>query len=105
MSTLLGLLFITIVTVVPVMFAAKMLNAGGSSFWRCFAGAILSGVAAHFVDGFVTHNILSYLVVLVITACIFMFFLKATFLQSAGIAVLAFIIQIAGLAALRSLTG
>ena len=93
MGFIIALCVLIAFTIVPVMLAAKMLNASNTGFWPCVFAVVLSSVAAGFVSQFVSGEALYFVVSFAISAVIFSAILGAKYIQSACIALVALVIQ------------
>ena len=93
MNLLIFLAIVVILTVIPVMIAAKMLKANRSSFWICLLAVIASVASDHLSSMFIANDGIAYLVALAITALCFSAILGASFIQSLVIALVSIGIQ------------
>jgi uncharacterized membrane protein (DUF485 family) len=103
MELIIGIAILAVVTVVPVMFAAKMLNAANTGFWICLVAVIISSVASSLSTSFIANEVVAFIVSLAVTAVVFSFVLGAKYIQSACISLLAMAIQYGALMLLASL--
>ena len=93
MGVLILVCVVILFTIVPVMVAAKMLNASNTGFWSCLVAVVLSSIVGNFVTQFIQAEGIAALVSFVISAVIFSVVLGAKYVQSACIALLAVVIQ------------
>lgn len=108
MELLIVIAVTVLITIVPVMIAAKMLNAANSGFLSSLIAVILSSVGSGFVSNFTTDEAVALLISFVISVAIFSVVLGAKYIQSACIALLALVIQygtIVGLGVLGGIAG
>ncbi|WMS88954.1 hypothetical protein [Pleionea litopenaei] len=94
MEWLIILTIMVVVLVVPVMLAAKMLNARNSGFFSALLAVIAAAIANALTGSFFHNPWLAALLAIIVTAVCFSLILGARFLQSLGIAILAYIIQV-----------
>ena len=97
MELLIAMAVLAVVTVVPVMVAAKMLGASNTGFLSCLFAVIISAFASSYAEGYFDDGILTFVVPWAVTAVVYALILGAGFIQSAFIALLATAIQIGGL--------
>lgn len=89
MDLILILAITILLTVAPVMIAAKVFKAEHSSFMRCLFAVICSAVAEYFIRDMMDNQGLASVVSLLVTAVLFAMILGAKFGQSLLIALLA----------------
>ena len=93
MNFIIFILVVVVLTVFPVMIAAKLLGAEKTTFWVCVL-AVIASVAAENVSGAIISNPgLSGFIALAITAVCFSVILGAKFFQSLLIALLSIGVQ------------
>lgn len=102
MEFLLPFAILALILVVPVMLAAKMLNAGNSGFLMCLLAVVIGSLANHFAQSYVEGGF-GWLLGYVAQVVVYSLLLRAGFIQSLLISLLAAIIQFGGLLALGML--
>lgn len=93
MDVLILIGIVILFSIVPVMIAAKLLNASNTGFVHCLIAVVLSSVAGGFVPRYISGEALALLVTFALSAVIYSAVLGARFVQSACIALLASVIQ------------
>lgn len=93
MNLIVFLAILVLLTVIPVMTAAKILKAERSSFWICLLAVIASVASESISSMFIASEGLASLVALTVTAVCFAVILGATFIQSLLIALLSIGVQ------------
>lgn len=93
MSFLLFIAVVIILTVIPVMIAAKFLGAERTSFISCLMVVIASFAAEHIGSNLVESEILAGVIAIAFTALCISMILGAKYIQSIVIAVLSIGVQ------------
>ena len=93
MSIIVFLAVVVLVTVIPVMVAAKYLDARNSGFLSCVLAVVGSVSAEHIASMFISNPGFSALVAFVLTAVFYSVILGASFKNSVLIALLAIGVQ------------
>ncbi|MFT7561650.1 MAG: hypothetical protein ACI93R_003579 [Flavobacteriales bacterium] len=97
MGFLIGVGVLILLTIVPVMISAKMLNAAKTGFFSCLIAVVISAVGGAFIIAFFADSLIGTVLSFAFTAVVFSFMLGAKYIQSAIIAVLATVIQTVGI--------
>jgi hypothetical protein len=96
MGFLIGIAIIAAITVLPVMLAAKFLKANNTGFMSCLIAVVLSAAASNYIENYFSGSPAGLVLAFAFTAVVFSLILGAKYLQSAGIAILAVVIQYVG---------
>ena len=93
MEFIIFILIVIVLTVIPVMVAAKLLAAKNTSFWSCVFAVVASVAADNVAEHVVSNPGFSGLVAVAATAVCFSVILGAKYFQSVLIALLSYGVQ------------
>jgi hypothetical protein len=93
MNFIIFILVVVVLTVIPVMIAAKLLGAKNTSFWSCVFAVIASVAAENIAEQVVSNPGFSGLIAVAVTAVCFSLILGAKYIQSVLIALLSIGVQ------------
>ncbi len=93
MEFALFIFIVVVLTIIPVMVSAKLLQAKNTSFWSCLLAVITSVAAEHIAQQLVSNPGFAGLLAVAITAVCFSLILGAKYIQSVLIALLAIGVQ------------
>lgn len=93
MEILIASAIVALITVVPVMIAAKLLKANNTGFFSCLFAVLVSFGASFLAAMYIDNTTVLTLAQIAITVVVFAMFLNAHYVQSALIALLAYIVQ------------
>ena len=93
MSFLIFILVVIVLTVFPVMIAAKLLGAKNTNFWSCVFAVIASVAADNISEQLISNPGFSGLLAIAATAVCFSVILGAKYLQSVLISFLSYGVQ------------
>jgi len=93
MSFMIFILVVVVLTVIPVMIAAKLLGAKNTTFWSCVFAVIASVAAENIAEHVISNPGFAGLLAVATTAVCFSLILGAKYIQSVLIALLSYGVQ------------
>lgn len=91
---LVALAVVVVVTVVPVMIAARWAHARRRGFLPALAAVVLATVAAHLALSLIGNALIGLLVAFVAACGVYALVLRTSFVAAVGIAVVAMVLQV-----------
>lgn len=92
--TLIAAVVLVLITVVPVMIAARWAHARRRGFLPALAAVVLATLAVHLALAFIGHPLLAMVVALVAACGAYALVLRTSFVAAVGIAVVAMVLQL-----------
>lgn len=89
-----ALVALIVITVVPVMLAARWAHARRRGFLPALVAVVLATVAAHLALSFIGGALVGLLVAFVAACGVYAFVLRTSFVAAVGIAVVAMVLQV-----------
>ncbi|WLD57190.1 hypothetical protein NFC81_10715 [Salinispirillum sp. LH 10-3-1] len=88
------LLVLVVLTVIPVMFAARIVRARNTGFWSALAAVILLMVLSLLLERFVPQQGIALAIAVIVGSAIYAFTLGTTWLKGFMVAILSLVIVI-----------